>query len=173
MSKIWFTSDTHFGSKRTLELSKRPFETVNEMDSTIIDNWNSVVGINDTVFHLGDFGNYNIVKELNGKIILIRGNYERNISFPICTLLEYGFVDVWDEYSSEIEGYYMNLAHEPSKVKDKEGINLFGHIHKLCMIKTYGLNVGMDCHNFMPIDLETVLFYYNAIKNYYDDEVFK
>lgn len=173
MGKIWFTSDTHFGSQRTLELSKRPFKTVNEMDSTIIDNWNSVVGVHDTVFHLGDFGDYSRVKDLNGEIILIRGNYEHNDMLPVHSLLKYGFDDVWDEYNHEIEGYFMNLAHKPSKIKHKEGINLFGHIHKLCMIKPYGLNVGVDCHNFKPIDLETVLFYHNAILNHYDREVFE
>ena len=57
MSKIWFTSDTHFSSERTLELSKRPFKSVEEMDKILIENWNSVVGQNDTVYHIGDFGN--------------------------------------------------------------------------------------------------------------------
>ena len=40
------------------------------------------------------------------------------------------------------------------------------------MIKRFGLNVGIDCHNFKPIDLDTVLFYDNALKNFYDEEVF-
>ena len=76
MSKIWYTSDTHFGSERTLELSKRPFKSVEEMDNTIISNWNKVVAPEDYVFHLGDFGDYERVKELNGKIVLVKGNYE-------------------------------------------------------------------------------------------------
>ena len=33
---IYFTADTHFGSKRTLELSKRPFKDTDEMDNYII-----------------------------------------------------------------------------------------------------------------------------------------
>ena len=32
MNKIWFTSYTHFGSERTLQLSKRSFKSVKEMD---------------------------------------------------------------------------------------------------------------------------------------------
>lgn len=40
------------------------------------------------------------------------------------------------------------------------------------MIKPYGLNVGVDCHNFTPIDLDTVSFYLNGILNFYDNEVF-
>lgn len=78
MSKVFFTADTHFGSERTLTLSRRPFKTVEEMDETLINNWNSVVGKDDIVWHLGDFGNYDVVKRLNGKINLIWGNYELN-----------------------------------------------------------------------------------------------
>ena len=40
------------------------------------------------------------------------------------------------------------------------------------MIKPYGLNVGTDCHNYDPINLETVLTYHDAILNYYDEDVF-
>lgn len=72
--KIWFTSDTHFRSERTLQLSKRPFNSVEEMDQTMINNWNKVVSEHDIVFHLGDFGNYEVSKRLNGNIILIFGN---------------------------------------------------------------------------------------------------
>lgn len=39
-------------------------------------------------------------------------------------------------------------------------------------MKSFGLNVGTDCHNFTPIDIDTVKFYFNAIKNYYDSNVF-
>lgn len=54
--KFFFTSDTHFGEQRTLELSRRPFQNTAEMDKTIIDNWNKKVGKDDVVYHLGDFG---------------------------------------------------------------------------------------------------------------------
>lgn len=54
--KLWFTADTHFSQQRTLELSKRPFDSVAQMDKQIIDNWNSVVSAEDTVYHLGDVG---------------------------------------------------------------------------------------------------------------------
>ena len=44
--------------------------------------------------------------------------------------------------------------------------------NKLSMVKRFGLNVGVDCHNFYPIDEEVVKFYRNAIINHYDEEVF-
>ncbi|MGL4452510.1 MAG: metallophosphoesterase family protein [Sarcina sp.] len=180
MSKIWFTSDTHFGSERTLELSKRPFQTVEEMDNYIIEQWNSIVRKEDTVYHLGDFGNYDTVKKLNGSIVLLFGNYERKDEVDIERLIELGFLGVYENKSVMInvplnercsERYIM--AHEPSNLGvDKTFFCLFGHIHKLQMVRKYGLNVGVDCHNFKPIDIETVRFYKNAIENFYDEEVF-
>ena len=187
MNKIFFTSDTHFGAERTLKLSRRPFSSVEEMDNTIIENWNKTVGKNDLVFHLGDFGDYKRVKELNGKIYLIFGNYERkdlkdnfnNDSNEFMSyLFDLGFTDVckYELFSYMINNNMFYMSHEPSslpKIYNKDtDIHLFGHIHEKQMIKRFGLNVGVDCHNFKPVDIDTVLFYDNALKNFYDEEVF-
>ena len=75
---IFFTSDTHFSSSRSLELSRRPFPNVSEMDWTMIERWNKVVPPGSTVYHLGDFGDTWPTKYLNGNIKLIMGNYERD-----------------------------------------------------------------------------------------------
>lgn len=178
MGKVWFTADTHFGHERTLELSKRPYKNVEEMDNDIIQKWNSVVKEDDTVYHLGDFGNYDIRKLLNGKIILLYGNYEVDdvISGKVWQtdlVDEYKFDEVEGEMSIElnIDGLELECIHEPSNSNTNK-FRLFGHIHKLQMVKRNGLNVGVDCHNFYPIDLETVKFYKNAIENHYDEEVF-
>ena len=135
---IYFTSDTHFGQERTLVLSKRPFTCVEEMDRIMIANWNSIVKHDDIVFHLGDFGNYDVAKQLNGSIYLIRGNYERkDIEEGKITLdyLEHIGIQVISDneqithYIPETEEKIcMQLQHEPSKC-DKNIFNLFGHIH--------------------------------------------
>ena len=79
MSKIWFTSDLHFSQQRTLDLSMRPFANVKEMDFIIMNNWNTLVKPEDTIFILGDFGVMKILPFLNGNKVLIKGNYERNL----------------------------------------------------------------------------------------------
>ncbi len=183
MGKIWFTSDTHFGSDRTLKLSKRPFTNVKEMDEYIIEQWNKVVGEDDIVYHLGDFGDYNMIEKLNGKVILICGNYElRNEQFKRFSdfkdyLINLGFKEAEPFNKTIVDNnkeYF--LCHKPSEAKLIKAYNdcycLFGHIHKLQMVKRYGLNVGVDCHNFKPISLDEVDFYLNAIDKHYDDEVF-
>ncbi|MFD2878778.1 hypothetical protein ACFTAO_26970 [Paenibacillus rhizoplanae] len=55
MSKVYFTSDHHFGHKLIIDFESRPFGDADEMDKVMISNWNAVVGKEDTVFHLGDF----------------------------------------------------------------------------------------------------------------------
>ena len=52
---VFFTSDTHFGDHRVLNLYPRPFGSVAEMDGAMVANWNAVVRDEDEVWHLGDF----------------------------------------------------------------------------------------------------------------------
>lgn len=183
-TKLWFTSDTHFGSQRTLELSQRPFDTVEDMDSKMIENWNRVVDKNDTVIHIGDFGDYSVADKLNGNIRLICGNYElderrsdkvdfyKQISATKIKIISEGLPFLL-KLGDEIVG----MTHKPTEARyfferKKWSFMLFGHIHKLQMVKEFGLNVGTDCHNFTPIDLDTVKFYKNAVQNHYDEDVF-
>jgi len=52
----WFTSDEHFNHENILKLFVyRPFRSVDEMNTTIIQRHNARVKDNDVVFHLGDF----------------------------------------------------------------------------------------------------------------------
>lgn len=172
--KVFFSADTHFGSQRILELSRRPFKDINEMDKEIIRLWNETVKNEDTVYHLGDFGNYDIIKHLNGNIVLILGNYERkdieNGIITIEKLKEMGFTDVVNELRiPELDGIF--AVHEPERCK-KDEFNLFAHIHGRQLCKRYGLDVGTDGHHFRPVSKEDVLFYKTAIEKFYDNNVF-
>ena len=51
---IFFTADTHFGDHRTINIHRRSFTSVAEMDEAIVSGWNAVVGAGDEVWHLGD-----------------------------------------------------------------------------------------------------------------------
>lgn len=172
--KIWFTSDTHFSSDRTLTLSCRPFADTDEMDWTMIERWNNVVGPNDKVYHLGDFGETWPLEYLTGDIKFIPGNYEREGKGEI----DESRVKILPELSHiETEGNKFLLNHEPipcKENKEEDEFCIFGHIHGRQKVKSWGgLDVGVDGNNFTPVSLEEVLFYKNAIdKGYYDEEVF-
>lgn len=198
VKKIYFTSDTHFGSERTLELSRRPFKTVDEMDWHMIQKWNDTVHPNDEIYHLGDFGNMEYLKYLNGYKGFINGNYERdeddkegltkkqrekkylNAGFDW-----YGYEGcrmVCKDSKGKPVNYY--IAHEPLRCikdinfsEDMEPIvdndfGLFGHIHGRQFIKNFGIDCGVDCNNFTPVSVERIEFFKNAIQNgFYDEEV--
>lgn len=86
MPKVFFTADTHFGHENVIRFDNRPFDSVEEMDKELINRWNAKVGRGDIVYVLGDMiwksatnEAENLIKTLNGKIILIRGNHDRFI----------------------------------------------------------------------------------------------
>ncbi len=177
---IFFTSDTHFSSERAMELSKRPFFSVEDMDWTMIDRWNSVVGPNDTVYHLGDFGESWPMDYLNGKITFIRGNYERDGKSPMPPKVK--LLENQDTIVLYKKGKpYLLLSHEPTLAIDvrnnkkeyKDTPIVFGHIHGRQKVKEWcGLDVGVDSNNFTPMSQDDVDFYINAIqKGYYDQDV--
>lgn len=93
---VWLTSDTHFSHKNICRgvtqwdtsraNSTRDFNTVKEMNRTLVDNINSVVMQDDTLIHLGDwsFGGvdeiWNFRKQIICKnIILVLGNHDHHI----------------------------------------------------------------------------------------------
>ena len=137
-SGVFFTSDTHFGHENIIKYCKRPFANADEMDDTLIKNWNSVVGPNDTVFHLGDFawGNPHIwdnaLDKLNGHIHLILGNHDmKNI--------QEGYMDRFASVSFQKQIYignvciYLNhypfLCYAGSYHLKRKIWDLFGHVH--------------------------------------------
>ena len=173
-SGIFFTSDTHFGHSKIIDYCKRPFSSIEEHDKALIQNWNNVVGQDDTVFHLGDFayGNSqfiaNIIKQLNGNIILIKGNHDlRNINPTLYNI----FSDVVYQAHILIDKQTIYLNHFPflcfdhgdiNLYKDNYSIQLFGHVHsgpltsskdvsRLNILFPTQYDVGVDNNNYTPI----------------------
>jgi len=60
MPEVFIISDTHFGHNNIVKFNRsdgsplRPWDNVDQMDDALIKNWNSVVGKEDKVYHLGD-----------------------------------------------------------------------------------------------------------------------
>ena len=180
-TKDWFTSDTHFGAERTLELSKRPFKDVFNMDMTLISNWNKSIRKNDIVYFLGDFGNFDVLNVLNfKKLYFVYGNYEtRDLNNTIKELSKYKNVEcVFNDelkYVSSKGNEYV-LRHEPinpnSEIHDSDLFYAFGHIHGRNQYKRNGIDVGIDANKYIPIDSELLDWMYDAVTKYVDENVF-
>ena len=180
-SQIFFTSDTHFSQKNKRRSKENMVgKTPEQIDHEYIKRWNSVVGKNDEVFHLGDFGNYNIIKKLNGKVTLVCGGYEEddfknNFEQFREKLIKLGFKDVVRKNLILDEKYFgekINLTHKPGDCK-KDMFNLFGHVHSLKPVTKNGFNVCLEYHNFTPLGKEFIADYMNFVKNFSDEEVFR
>ena len=162
---IHFTADTHFYHANIIKYCKRPYDTVDEMNEALIDNWNSVVGVKDTVYHLGDFswGNAEVIKtildKLNGKRkYFIPGNHDnvnhlKRIMNPKYILPGYHVVG--------FEKKKFCCCHYAMKrwpYRREGGFHLFGHSHgTLIEPELKSLDVGVDCHGYKPISVVKVL----------------
>lgn len=201
--KVLFTADEHYGSERHLKLNQRPFSSVAEADETMVNNFNKIATNDTLTFHIGDFGDLEIVERLNGHHILICGNYEDGTKgktikgFDGLAMSKYCFNMVDTNTLFGFVGM-VNLTHKPvdcvmtkncdvlcdesRKYSDFSSLtnsitnpvyNLFGHIHNLRKITRYGLNVGVDANNYVPVTCDVVRFYLNALMTHkYDENVF-
>lgn len=177
-SKIFLTSDTHFGHANILQFCNRPFANVEEMNYKLIENWNKKVPADGLVFHLGDFawGGYpfwkSIREQLNGKIILIKGNHDEKNMTP--TAEQELFEHVAYQMKIIIEGRKIYLNHYPflayaGVYRDPKGLvyQLFGHCHsgpgatgldidRLKALFPTQFDVGVDNCNYEPISWKEV-----------------
>jgi len=156
MQKTFFISDTHFYHKNIIEYCNRPFKNVEEMNQTLIDNWNKVIKPEYLIFVLGDFAltgkdkTTEILSQLNGEKFLIMGNHDRRKSTKYWK--EVGFNEV-SKYPICLDDFYW-LSHEPMIMCDKSHyINLHGHIHNNKLDSLNHYNVSVENNNNKPTDL--------------------
>ncbi|MGE7204541.1 metallophosphoesterase family protein [Sphingomonas sp. NPDC019816] len=157
---VFFTADTHFGDHRTINIQKRPFASVAEMDAAMIERWNSVVAPGDVVWHLGDVAWRpadvpDILARLHGTKHLLRGNND-----PDATLTAPGWASVGDYAELTLGDRALVLCHYPFRSwngQHKGALNLHGHSHGRLKPMPRQFDVGVDVHDFVPVTLDRLL----------------
>lgn len=162
MEKVFIISDTHFGHSATFEAFKRndgtplrPFKSLEEMHTTFISNWNTVVGKNDLVLHLGDVAFSGqamdaIMPQLNGNKRLIRGNHDRFSEGR------------YRRFFQRIEGCYVRdgyiFTHIPIHPESlsRWHANIHGHLHANLINHPQYFNASVEQINYTPIEFEKV-----------------
>ncbi|TBL77710.1 metallophosphoesterase [Paenibacillus thalictri] len=159
MPTDFFISDHHFGHKNMIDFESRPFSNVEEMTSEMIAAWNSVVGNEDKVFHLGDFSFLNqektkeIVSSLNGYKFLILGNHDRGRTRS--WWLDAGFHEVSEH--PIIYKHFFFLSHEPMYMnKHMPYVNVHGHIHGQKYEGKSYFNVCVEHWAYKPVTFEQI-----------------
>jgi len=176
---IYFTSDQHFYHEKIIEFSKRPFENVHQMNTKLINYWNSVVAKQDTVYIIGDFlfgdkaARYpSLSKQLNGYKYLILGNHDIRNRVKNHTIIP-GILNLGKYYIMTIHNQSVLLIHnieDIEKYLKKDliaSINLIvcGHVHNNWATKIYELddiripaiNVSVEVCNYRPISSTELL----------------
>lgn len=163
MPRTWFISDTHFCHTRIIELARRPFGDVREMDEAMIRAWNDVVAPDDTVRHVGDFAaskDYDrisaVFARLSGVKHLVVGNHDVENE---CTMT-LDWVSITQTSTVEVDGTEFFLCHYPWKTWPgaRDGaIHLFGHLHGRWAGTDKSIDVGVDAWGFRPISAAEIL----------------
>jgi calcineurin-like phosphoesterase family protein len=185
--KVWFTSDTHYNHanicKGTTEWDTsgdnhfRDFDTLDKMNTVLVNNINSLVKENDILIHLGDwsFGGFDSIAEFRNRIVcknihLVLGNHDHHIGNNKNGVAELfssvnQYLDLsikWPNGGGKHNGAHFVLMHFPIASWDGLGKgvpHLHGHVH-LPPNRRIGsgrvMDVGVDGNNLFPISMDDV-----------------
>lgn len=178
---IWFTSDLHLGHLRIIELCHRPFSSVDQMNTEIINRWNSVIKPTDAVFVLGDLAMGKIAdtlplcKQLVGQKYLVPGNHDRcfssNKKMQLDIYQEVGFTVLPELETCTYQDLTFRICHFPyvGDSHDEDRYQLYrpqpdgnwlihGHTHSKWFVgPQQQIHVGVDAHNFYPVNINEIV----------------
>lgn len=181
METTFFTSDLHFGHTNILKYEDRPWDTVEEMNEGLIDNWNATVPPEGRTYVIGDFimgkhaENLSIIKRLNGKKILIAGNHDKcwgghkDFAKHKLKYVDAGIYWMADTTSAVFNSERVILCHFPKRAtmtkydtkfekyhQTTDTTLLHGHVHSAWKVDAANkqINVGTDVWDFKPVSLE-------------------
>ncbi len=182
--KVWITSDTHYSHQNICrgvtnwrtpsgdipEVQTRPFDTLDKMNATIVNNINSCVGQDDILIHLGDwsFGGFENIEEFYHRLIcknihLVLGNHDHHIDRNRSDIRKLFLSVSWFE-QFEYMGETIECCHYPISSWNglrKGRIHLHGHCHLPHQHKISNgrrMDIGMDGNlEFAPYNLHEVI----------------
>lgn len=171
--KIYFTSDLHFCHDREFLYKPRGFKNIEEMNETIIKNWNSVVSNDDLVYILGDLmlkdnaKGIEYINNLKGNKHIILGNHDTDSRVELYKSEIKNLQGI--DYAKRLRynGYCFFLTHYPCLTGNLEKenakqctISLFGHTHskaKFYEDRPYMYNVALDAHDCTPVEITKII----------------
>jgi calcineurin-like phosphoesterase family protein len=177
---VWISGDWHCGHPNVIHLSNRPFESLKEMEDTIIRNVNAVVKEDDILYLVGDIclGNKSKWDEIFNQIIckniiLLQGNHCTWKSIP-----KDRFVCIAHSIHLRIFHQYFLLCHfpyrapwwklwvhpsvrkDPRRPIDRGLYLLHGHDHRatpFCSYHPRMVNVSVDAWKFKPVNMAEIV----------------
>ena len=173
----YFSSDWHLSHQNVLSWSNRPFDTIEEMNETIIENMIKPLKRGDELYFLGDMSwKIEPIKEFFERfprgthIHMINGNHERWVG-----QFKHRYTSISNLKEIKIGGNHTTLCHYPMLAWNKSHYNafsLFGHIHKAShrfdklenLTKGKTLNVNVEFHDYKPWSEDEIIAYMKTEK---------
>lgn len=182
---LYFTSDTHYAHSNICRATTRwtdadsvtrDFKSLEQMNTTLVNNINEVVGQDDVLIHLGDwsFGGFEMIEEFRSKIIcknvhLVFGNHDHHIARDkggvqslFSSTQHYMHLDLRIPNGKEVDKLTLVCMHFPIASWDgmNDGvIHLHGHVHlppHLRISEGKAMDVGVDGNNLYPISIQEI-----------------
>lgn len=181
--ETWFTSDLHIGHANIVDLCKRPFASVEEMNESILECINETVPESGTLVILGDavMGKITetlpLLSRIAAEVLLVPGNHDRcwegnggsSSEWVVRYKTEGGVTRVLPGLvEAEINGVPVRLSHFPSsgdslgKSRFLEhrpaagGWLLHGHTHGEWRQNQQMIDVGIDSWGGRPVPLSDI-----------------
>jgi calcineurin-like phosphoesterase family protein len=185
--RLFFTSDTHYNHANICSATTkwdvndgyaRQFDSLDHMNTALVDNINNKVGENDILIHLGDwsFGGFEMIEQFRSRIVcknihLVLGNHdhhiERNkegIQSLFSSVQNYLKLEVRKPVTKTMmERFTFVCMHYPIASwhdMNQKVMHLFGHVHlppHLRVLEGRAMDVGCDGNNLEPISLDEVV----------------
>lgn len=167
MSEIFYSSDQHFFHSNVIKFADetgnryRPFDSIEEMHETIIDNHNRLVSKRDITYFLGDVS-FNrkglpLLSRMNGQKVLILGNHD---TFELSEYLKY-----FSSIHAILKKHNCVLTHvpvHPSQLDSRWKLNIHGHLHSQTVMTLDNLpderyyNVSIEVTNATPVPFDVI-----------------
>ena len=180
MPNIYYIADWHYGHTNILAYDNRPFANIEQMDDALIRRWNSVVRFDDTVYVLGDMfwigarESIDILHQLNGAKILIKGNHDKteykSFRSEFVTLADYMEIKDGDRnvvlchypipcFKNHYHGWYHLYGHVhdsfEAKLMEHNRLLLRNLYQKECLM--YNVGVMMPWMDYTPRTLDEIV----------------
>ena len=160
-------SDLHLGHTNIIRYCRRPFSSVLEMDTVLLDNWNYTVKPDDEVYYLGDLRHgreappaSHFLEKLHGKVTYIIGNHDEPIpsALPFLKLTH-----------QDLE---FMLIHDPADVPEGyRGWVIHGHLHNsdferfpFMDASRQTINVSAELVDYIPVSLDEIAGFARAMR---------
>ncbi len=174
-----FLADTHFGHENILRECRPQYQSIEEMNETLVENINRRMKKTDLLYLVGDVffrcktDPAAILERIAPRKLLILGNHDRDWIRKFSEEeLSRLFVGVCEQYSLKRNGIELHMQHFPQLSWSRshyfgQSFSICGHIHndrsstvaaRLFSLVDGQFNAGADVNGMAPATLEELVW---------------